>query len=103
MNWLKPLRNNGYEKDIHGKTIESDEQMLEIFPQDMIIHDKSGEFFVSVTQFIDELMERFYKLPRVFNINSKEELIGELFLGLAPHTSAGIIARLIGFTKSRVC
>ncbi|MFH1239782.1 MAG: DNA polymerase II large subunit [Candidatus Diapherotrites archaeon] len=100
---VEAVKKLGYVKDIHGNPIESDEQMLEIFPQDMIIHDKAGDFFVSVTQFMDELMERFYKLPPVFNMSSREELIDELFLGLAPHTSAGIIGRVIGFTKSRVC
>jgi DNA polymerase II large subunit len=40
-------------------------------------------------------MERFY------NITKKEELIGHMAVGLAPHTSAGIIGRIIGFTPAR--
>mgnify|MGYP003325101034 FL=1 len=31
------------------------------------------------------------------------DLIGQLVVGLAPHTSVGIIGRVIGFTESQVC
>ena len=33
----------------------------------------------------------------------KEDLIGHLILGLAPHTSAGIVGRIIGFSKTQGC
>jgi len=32
-----------------------------------------------------------------------EDLTGHLVVGLAPHTSAGALARIIGFTSSQVC
>jgi len=100
---VEKLRELGYENDIHGKPLQSNEQILEILPQDIIIHEKAGEFFVRVTQFVDELLERFYKMPRCFGLEKKEGLVGELLLGLAPHTSAAIVGRVIGFTKARVC
>jgi DNA polymerase II large subunit len=41
-------------------------------------------------------MEPFYKAER------KEDLIGHMMVGLAPHTSSGVLARLIGYTDARV-
>lgn len=93
----------GYEKDIHGKPLERKEQMLEIFPQDVILNEGAGDFFLKVTKFSDELLARFYKMDSYFNYNKKEDLLGELVLGLAPHTSAAIVARIIGFTKAKAC
>jgi len=29
--------------------------------------------------------------------------VGQLVVGLAPHTSAGIVGRIVGFTRSKVC
>ncbi|MFN3527954.1 MAG: DNA polymerase II large subunit, partial [Candidatus Altarchaeaceae archaeon] len=37
------------------------------------------------------------------NIKTPEDLIGNLVIGLAPHTSAGIIGRIIGFTDAKCC
>ncbi|MBN2127497.1 MAG: DNA polymerase II large subunit [Candidatus Diapherotrites archaeon] len=93
----------GYTEDIHGKKLENENQMLNIFPQDLIIYEGAGDFLVKVTKFADDELERFYDLKKYFNINLREELIGELVLGLAPHTSAAIVGRIIGFTKSRLC
>lgn len=100
---VETLRKFGYETDINGEPLESAEQMLELFPQDIIIHEKAGDFFVEVTKFVDELLEKFYKTEPLFRIKSREELVGELLLGLAPHTSAAIVGRVIGYTKARVC
>jgi len=93
----------GYEKDIYGKPLEKTGQMLELFPQDIIILESAGDFFLKITKFADELLTRFYGLEPYFNYSKKEDLAGELLLGLAPHTSAAIIGRLIGFTKARAC
>ncbi len=52
-----------------------------------------------MANFIDDLLERFYGLPRFYNAERMEDLIGHLVIGLAPpHTSAGIIGRIIGFS-----
>ena len=39
--------------------LESDSQMLEIFPQDFIIAQNAVDFFVRAAKFTDELLERF--------------------------------------------
>ncbi|WP_367884001.1 LAGLIDADG family homing endonuclease [Thermococcus sp. JCM 11816] len=51
-----------------------------------------------MARFIDDLLEKFYGLPRFYNAEKMEDLVGHLVIGLAPHTSAGIIGRIIGFS-----
>ncbi|MDP2973955.1 MAG: DNA polymerase II large subunit, partial [Candidatus Diapherotrites archaeon] len=97
------LRELGYSKDSEGKELENEKQLVELMPQDIIIHEQAGEFFAKETKFIDELLQRFYKIQPYFNATKKEDLIGQLLLGLAPHTSAAIVGRVIGFTKARCC
>ncbi len=93
----------GYEKDCSGKALESPGQTVEIMPQDIVVDEKAGDFFVTVSKFIDELLARFYKMQPYFNAKRKEDLVGQLVLGLAPHTSAAIVGRIIGFSKARAC
>lgn len=103
------LKELGYAQDIDGKPLESDAQILEIKPQDIIISDfkNDGEscvdYLLHATQFIDDLLEKYYGLPRFYNIRQKRDLIGTLIVALAPHTSTGILGRVIGFTDAKVC
>ncbi len=99
---VEKLRRLGYTKDINGKPLVSDDQILELKVQDIIINEEAAEYMVNVAKFIDELLVKFYGLEPFYNINSKEDLIGHLVIGIAPHTSAGILGRIIGFTKARV-
>src|SRR3989344_5376369 len=92
----------GYTLDFEGKELVSDTQMCEIFVQDMVVNEDAGDFFVRVSKFVDEELERFYGMAPYYNITTKEELVGDLFLGLAPHTSAGVVCRIIGYTKAKV-
>jgi len=50
---------------------------------------------------VDDLLVKFYGLEPFYNVDVKEDLIGQLVIGLAPHTSAGIIGRIIGFSNIR--
>ncbi|MFH1587783.1 MAG: DNA polymerase II large subunit [Candidatus Diapherotrites archaeon] len=93
----------GYEKDMHGKELKNESQMLRLFPQDLIVFEGAGDWLVNVSKFIDDELEKYYGMKKFFSLNSKEEVIGQLVLGLAPHTSAAIIGRIIGYTKSRLC
>lgn len=98
----------GYEYDIKGEELNSSSQILEILPQDIILPDcrdwgnaSSVKFLLNVCNFIDDELEYLYKLPRYFNFNTKDDLIGIHVISLAPHTSAGIISRVIGFSKTQ--
>ncbi len=92
----------GYEKDYLGKEITDPEQLIEIFPQDIIVNESCGDWMLEVSQFIDEELNLFFKEKPFYNARTKEDLIGTLLLGLAPHTSAAVTSRVIGYTKARL-
>jgi len=45
---------------------------------------------------------KFYGLEPYYKAETREDLIGHLVLGLAPHTSAAILGRIVGFSKASV-
>ncbi len=107
---VKRLIELGYEKDYFGKELVSEDQIVEIFPQDVILPDcelsedeKASEFIIRTGNFVDDLLEYLYGLPRYYNFKTKEDTLGHLIIGLAPHTSAGIIGRIIGYSKTQGC
>ncbi len=93
---IEKLRKLGYEKDIHGKSLENSSQIVELMVQDIIIPTDSRPYIKNVCGFVDDLLERVYGLERFYKIGSLEELNGLLIVGLAPHTSAAILGRVIG-------
>ena len=100
---VEVLRDLGYETDVEGKPLESPEQVCELKPQDVILPREAGAYLVRVAKFIDELLTRFYGLKAYYKAERPEDLIGHLVVGLAPHTSVGVIGRIIGFTNAKVC
>jgi len=100
---LKRLKELGYTKDHLGNDLEYDEQICELKVQDVIISKSCAEYFMQISKFIDDLLAKFYGLDRFYKIRKLQDLTGHLTVGLAPHTSAGAIARIIGFTDTQVC
>ena len=100
---VNKLHDLGYEWDEHGNLITSNDQVCEIKPQDIILPLSAAEYFLHVAQYLDELLVRFYDLQAYYNVNAIKDLIGHLVIGLAPHTSVGVLGRIIGFTSSCVC
>ncbi|MEM0167855.1 MAG: DNA polymerase II large subunit, partial [Thermoplasmatales archaeon] len=99
----KKAKELGYDKDYLGKEIVDESQIIEIFPQDIVLSAKAGDYLLRVSKFLDDLLVKFYNLPPYYNANSKEDLIGRLVIGLAPHTSGGVLGRIIGYSKADVC
>jgi len=97
------LREIGYTHDIHGNELEDPEQVVELRIQDLVISEACAEYLVRVSHFIDELLENFYELEPFYKVKTKEDLVGHLVVGLAPHTSAGVLGLIIGFTKAAAC
>ncbi len=95
---VEKLRELGYTHDFEGKPLERDDQIVELRVQDVILPYEAGKYLLKVARFIDDLLEKFYGLPRFYNAEKMEDLVGHLVIGLAPHTSAGIIGRIIGFS-----
>ncbi|MHA2251048.1 MAG: DNA polymerase II large subunit [Candidatus Kariarchaeaceae archaeon] len=100
---IEKLVNLGYTHDVSGNKLINQDQLLELKTQDIILHESSAAHLNDVSQFIDDELALIYNLPRFYNITSRMDLIGNLVIGLAPHTSAGVIGRIIGFTRSSVC
>jgi DNA polymerase II large subunit len=68
-----------------------------------VVPENCADYLLRVGRFVDDCLEKMYHLPRYYNFNTQEDVIGQLVIGLAPHTSAGIIGRLVGFTNASVC
>ncbi len=99
---VERLRELGYEKDYRGEPLENEEQVLELKVQDILLPPKAIDYLRRSAEFVDELLEKFYDLPPYYNASDGEDLIGKLVIGLAPHTSAGITGRIIGFSETNV-
>ncbi len=107
---LEKLKQIGYSHDINNQLIITNEQIIELKPQDIILPASLGgtdeaadDVLFRASQFIDELLVSFYGLEPYYNFNSKEDIIGEIVIGLAPHISAGMIGRIIGFSETQAC
>jgi DNA polymerase II large subunit len=100
------LKELGYTKDHYGKELVNEHQILELKPHDIIIpcnnlagDEKADDVFINVSKFIDELLVKFYNLPAFYNVEKRSDLIGKLCVCMAPHNCAGVIGRIIGFSK----
>ncbi len=103
---IEKLKELGYERDCYGNELTNENQILELKPHDIIIpcnnlsgDEKADEVFVNVCNFIDELLEKFYELPRFYNVKTRADLVGKLCVCMSPHNCAGVIGRILGFSK----
>lgn len=100
---VEKIRSLGYEKDMDGKPLENENQLVELFTQDVVIPMGAAEHLVKVCKFVDAELKSIYGLKPYYNVSKIEDLVGHLVVGLAPHTSTGIISRVIGFAQTHVC
>jgi DNA polymerase II large subunit len=100
---VKKLRELGYSFDMNGERMESTSQCCSLKVHDIIITEQGGDYFVRVAKFLDELLQTFYKLPAFYHARTRQDLVGHIVVGLSPHTSVGVIGRIIGFTRASVC
>jgi len=96
------LRELGYDNDIYGVPLQNKDQIVELPPQDILVPEGCGDYLFSCTRFLDTLLTKVYGLPPFYNLEKHEDLVGHLVIGLAPHTSAGVLARIVGFSKANV-
>ena len=97
------LKKLGYTTDADGRPLVDPDQTVELRMQDVIIPYDAARYLVSVCKYIDLLMTKFYKSSPFYNVDDLDGLLGHLIIGLAPHTSVGIVGRIIGYTKTHVC
>ncbi|RLF01963.1 MAG: DNA polymerase II large subunit, partial [Thermoprotei archaeon] len=100
---VEVCRRLGYTHDVNGAPLERQDQVLELRVQDVIIPKSCAVYMFKVSRFVDELLEKFYGLEPYYRLRGPEDLIGHLIVALAPHTSAGVVGRVIGFTGYQVC
>jgi DNA polymerase II large subunit len=93
----------GYTVDMHGEPLTRGDQMLELFVQDIVLPKACGDYLVKVTNFLDDELRDFYKMAPEYNRTSRDQIVGEIVFGMAPHTSAAIVGRIIGWTTVRNC
>jgi len=105
---VEKLKEIGYDKDFNGNDLKNEEQILELMPHDVILpcspdslDEKCDDVFMNISNFIDELLKKFYGLEKFYDIKKKEDLVGKLGVFMAPHNCAGVICRFIGFSKTQ--
>jgi DNA polymerase II large subunit len=105
---IERLKELGYTHDIYTIPLTHDDQVLELFAQDLVLpacpqspDEGSDLVLMRTAKFIDEELQYLYGLTPFYKINVRDDLVGHLVIGLAPHTSAGIIGRIIGFSKTQ--
>jgi DNA polymerase II large subunit len=99
---VEKLRELGYTTDHEGQPLERDDQVLELKVQDVILSKACAEYLLNASKFIDDLLQKFYGLPPYYNANWPADIVGQLVVGLAPHTSVGVAARIVGFVDANV-
>jgi DNA polymerase II large subunit len=99
---IEKLKQLGYELDHHGRPITDESQIIELKPQDVILSKDAGNYLLRTANFIDDLLTKYYGLELYYRAQSRDDLIGQLVIGLAPHTSTGVLGRILGFTDASV-
>ncbi len=103
---IERLHTLGYEKDITGAPLTHDDQVLALFPHDIVLpsciaspDERADDVFIRVCKFLDDELEKIYLQPRLLNVSKREDLVGMLLACMAPHTASCVIGRIIGFSK----
>jgi len=99
---VSQAREFGYLHDKNGKPLEQASQVIALHPQDIILSRNGAYYLYCVSKFIDDMLEKLYGLPRFYSLSREEDILGHLVIGLSPHTSAGVLARVIGFSDAHV-
>ncbi|MGI0154538.1 MAG: DNA polymerase II large subunit, partial [Thermoplasmata archaeon] len=97
------LHELGYATDWTGAELTDPEQLVELLPQDVIVSRSCGEYLVHLSQFVDDELVRLYTLDPFYRAERPADLVGHVVVALAPHTSGGVAARILGFTSAEAC
>ncbi len=99
---IEAAKRLGYGTDHEGKELTDPDQLLELKVQDIVVPDSCVDYIINTTRFVDDLLQDFYGLEPFYAVVTKQDLVGHLVVGLAPHTSGGVLARIVGFTAAHV-
>lgn len=105
---VKKLRKLGYTEDIYGNKLEKENQLVGLKVQDVILpacqdslEEGADSILFRVGQFVDDLLVKLYGLNKFYNFKKHEDVTGSLVVCMSPHTSAGIVGRIIGFSNTQ--
>jgi len=96
------FRELGYTEDINGDPLQHDDQLLELNVQDIVLSDGAAEHMLKTADFVDDLLQSYYGVEPFYDVDERDDLVGELVFGMAPHTSAATVGRVVGFTSAAV-
>ncbi|QSG16260.1 DNA polymerase II large subunit [Halapricum desulfuricans] len=96
------FRELGYEEDVNGDPLRHDDQLVELRVQDIVLSDGAAEHMLKTADFVDDLLAKYYGIDPFYELEDRQDLVGELVFGMAPHTSAATVGRVVGFTTAAV-
>lgn len=99
---VEQFRELGYETDIDGEPLQHDDQLVELRVQDIVLSSGAAEHMLKTADFVDDLLEQYYGMEPFYEVEDRDDLVGELVFGMAPHTSAAVVGRVVGFTDAAV-
>lgn len=99
---VSQLQELGYTTDIHDEPLAYDDQLVSLRSQDVVLSNGAAAHLMNVAQFVDDLLVQYYGLEPFYDVTDRDDLLGELVFGLAPHTSAAVLGRITGFTSAAV-
>jgi len=96
------FRELGYETDMRGEPLRHDDQVVELKVQDIVLSGGAAQHLLNTADFVDDLLSQYYGLDPYYEFDERQDLVGELVFGMAPHTSAATVGRVVGFTTAAV-
>ncbi|MCI4348593.1 MAG: DNA polymerase II large subunit [Thermoplasmata archaeon] len=96
-------RSLGYATDWAGAPLVADDQLVEIAPQDLVVSHSCGQYLLRIAQFVDDELTWLYGREPFYRAQGEADLVGQLVVALAPHTSGGVAGRILGFTDAEAC
>lgn len=96
------LRDLGYTTDYLGNDLTSESQLVEMRHQDVILNRRCADYLFKVSKFVDESLEKIYGSGPFYNAQDPKDMVGKLVITLSPHTSCGVLGRIIGFVDANV-
>jgi DNA polymerase II large subunit len=80
-----------------GYEVKDEMESVPLFAQDVVLPTNCAEMMLNTANYIDDLLSTLYEVEPFYRCEIKEDLVGHLLMGIAPHTSGAILGRIIGF------